>query len=145
MTASRDLLRDWEPPWFGFWRRDRTDAPGLPLLEEIVDADWRPADLGEIVSYLERSPTVLTSTFDDEPCHLCGDAGSDPGAYKYDGQWLWPVDLGHWVERHSVRLPDELVRRIRAADHEPPRLSDLDEIDPDDLPLPRIFSRPDPA
>ena len=136
MAASRHVLRHWDQPWFGFWRRDRTDVGEFPLLEELIDVDWRPADLAEIVSYLERSPTVLESSFEDEPCYLCGDASYDPGAYKYDGQSVWPVNLSHYVDKHSLRLPDKWVQRIRAAHYEPPQLTDLDLIGPGGLPLP---------
>jgi hypothetical protein len=26
-----------------------------------------------------------------------------------DGEWLWPEGLAHYVEAHSVRLPDAVV------------------------------------
>jgi hypothetical protein len=31
-----------------------------------------------------------------------------------DGEWLWPEGLAHYVERHSVRLPDEFIQTMRS-------------------------------
>jgi hypothetical protein len=31
-----------------------------------------------------------------------------------DGVWLWPQGLAHYVERHSVCLPEELVETMRS-------------------------------
>jgi hypothetical protein len=31
-----------------------------------------------------------------------------------DGVWMWPEGLAHYVEAHSVRLPDEFVDHMRS-------------------------------
>jgi hypothetical protein len=32
----------------------------------------------------------------------------------FDGVWIWPEGLAHYVERHSVRLPEEFVDHMRS-------------------------------
>src|SRR5579864_219982 len=32
----------------------------------------------------------------------------------YDGAWIWPEGLAHYVERHSVRLPEDFVDSMRS-------------------------------
>jgi uncharacterized protein (DUF952 family) len=32
----------------------------------------------------------------------------------YDGEWVWPEGLAHYVERHAVRLPEDFVESMRS-------------------------------
>jgi len=54
---------------------------------------------------------------------VCGtpDEQMDTHDGYYDGEWLWPRGLAHYVERHSVRLPDEFVQTMRSRSWQPPR------------------------
>ena len=40
-----------------------------------------------------------------------------------DGEWHWPLDAAHYVERHNVAVPSDLLDRMRQLDFEPPVLS----------------------
>src|SRR5262245_48523055 len=45
----------------------------------------------------------------------CGIPDNEMGSCDlYDGKWLWPEGLAHYVERHSVRLPDEFIQTMRS-------------------------------
>jgi hypothetical protein len=45
----------------------------------------------------------------------CGIPDRDMGSCDfYDGEWLWPQGLAHYIERHSVRLPDEFIQTMRS-------------------------------
>jgi hypothetical protein len=44
----------------------------------------------------------------------CGIPGNALGVEDlYDGEWFWPEGLTHYVECHSVRLPDEFIQTMR--------------------------------
>ena len=30
----------------------------------------------------------------------------------YDGEWIWPTGLAHYVEFHTVRLPEEFIKTM---------------------------------
>jgi hypothetical protein len=116
------FFAEWRPRWYGFWRGGREVDDALPRFGDLVDRSWAPSDRAELVDYLERAPIVLTGERPTRRCRLCGDFEFDPSAYRFDGEWLWPLDLPHLVARHAVRLPDALVERIRARDYRPPPL-----------------------
>jgi len=42
----------------------------------------------------------------DAPPPLLGDSDFT------DGEWVWPAGLAHYVEAHSVMLPDEFVQTM---------------------------------
>jgi hypothetical protein len=44
----------------------------------------------------------------------CGTPDEDMGSSDCDdGEWVWPAGLAHYVERHAVRLPGELIATMR--------------------------------
>jgi hypothetical protein len=53
---------------------------------------------------------------------VCGVADTEMGGIDlHDGEWLWPQGLAHYVEHHSVRLPDEFIETMRSRCWRPPR------------------------
>lgn len=133
MPGSR-FFADWRPRWYGFWRGGREADDALPRFRDLVDETWAPPDRVRIVDYLEGTPIVLTGATPPRRCRLCDDFEFDPSAYRFDGEWLWPLDLPHLVAAHAVRLPDELVERIRGRSYRPPPLPE--ELDLAALPFP---------
>jgi hypothetical protein len=58
---------------------------------------------------------------------VCGIADWDMGSADFcDGDWLWPEGLAHYVEKHSVRLPDEFIECMRLRSWQPPRAVDVE-------------------
>ncbi len=47
----------------------------------------------------------------------CGQRGLG-SADLTDGTWVWPEGLWHYVDVHSVRLPDEFIQHAAASDFE---------------------------
>lgn len=51
---------------------------------------------------------------------VCGTPDWEMGdSSLHDGEWEWPDGLAHYVERHSVRLPDEFINTMRSRDWRP--------------------------
>lgn len=40
-----------------------------------------------------------------------------------DGEWHWPLDAAHYVERHNVAVPSDLLDHMRQLGFKPPALS----------------------
>ena len=54
-------------------------------------------------------------------CFRCGiENHKVSGSNHYDGEWVWPRGLVHYVESHSVRLPEEFIETMRTRDWQPP-------------------------
>ena len=78
----------------------------LPDPHGLVVRNWRLQQRELIAGYL-RAGAVVSSWCGLSPCRFgCGGYGS---TCMSDGVWQWPAGLVHYVECHSLRLPDEFV------------------------------------
>ncbi|AWM40392.1 hypothetical protein GobsT_63900 [Gemmata obscuriglobus] len=121
-----DLWRDWPHRWFGFFCWESTQDDVFPSLGRLLDASWQVADRAELLEYLRQTPVCWSTQPSYCPCSLCGESLTDNATWRWDGEWLWPHTLAHYVERHGLRLPDALVARIRGRGHVPPQLRACD-------------------
>src|SRR5262249_43881661 len=117
----------------GYWKTDRQGCP-YPDPRLLVQPGWHADELDRIIAYL-RAGRVFTTWDGYSYCRFgcCDevedlvDAGVksqeflptgepvDIGASDlFDGVWIWPEGLAHYVERHSVRLPEEFVDYMRS-------------------------------
>jgi len=74
----------------------------------LVDPNWRVADRAPLIQYL-RSGIVVTQYFGLSWCRFrCGaiEMGSRDLS---DGEWIWPEGLAHYLNEHSLSLPDEFA------------------------------------
>jgi hypothetical protein len=96
----------------GYWFRPDDDSlPQFPDPKLLVDPKWQTADRGRIASYLRSSP-VFAQYLGFSICRFCGERNGT--GESTDGEWVWPEGLAHYVEAHSVRLPEEMVSAMRA-------------------------------
>jgi hypothetical protein len=99
----------------GYWKGEL--AHGWPDVLDYVDADWDEDERHAVSQYL-ASGTMARAFMGRSVCRLCGTAN---GFAEYtDGTYIWPSGLGHYVDEHNVRLPDEFVQ------HAVERLSELE-------------------
>lgn len=116
-----DIWREWPHQWFGDYGSDSPLDPLFPTMGQWIDLNWQPHDLDRIVAYLKLTPICWLSQGDfDHACSLCGTPLPENSTWIWDGVWLWPYNLFHYVEKHSLRLPDAMVQRIRERDYLPP-------------------------
>jgi hypothetical protein len=89
----------------GYW--DGRAAPdGWPDVCGFVAAVDDPVQRA-VAAYL-RSGTVVAAAAGVSRCRLCGAVNGS--AEQTDGEhFVWPEGLAHYVDEHSVRLPDEVV------------------------------------
>lgn len=117
-----------EPRRFGYWRVRAEDGP---VVQDFIDAEWKPHDLDKIVQYLSKSPLYFAIGCPSY-CTICKGVELLAGS-RSDGAWLWPPSLSHYVTEHHVRLPDRMLKHIRDSEY---RIVELDEIDEDKLDIP---------
>jgi hypothetical protein len=81
----------------------------------LVGSGRDPTDRELIVAYL-RSGQVYARWRGLSYCRFrCGIDPSLMGSRCLtDGAWVWPEGLAHYVEAHSVRLPEEFMRGMEA-------------------------------
>ena len=61
-------------------------------------------------------------------CDLIAGTG-DPigsGSLLTDGVWIWPDDLGYYIQRYKVELPVTFINFIRERNYSPPSESEID-------------------
>jgi hypothetical protein len=116
--------RRWPCTWFGFWREDEDGSEGCPSVFDWVVTNWRDhVDVDRVVGYLEASPCVIATSAD--ACVICRNIIRRSLAYRTDGVWYWPDTLAHYITQHGVRLPEEFLTRLLAAEHIAPKEEDL--------------------
>jgi hypothetical protein len=118
------LRREQECEYGGVRRRrgeiaERRAQPPNPLPNPatLVWAGWDPAERAGVVAYL-RAGQEWIQFHGWSYCRFeCGIAPSALGDRDLtDGVWVWPEGLPHYVEAHSVRLPDEFIDHMRSQD-----------------------------
>jgi len=100
----------------GYWRSERQD--GLPRPQDFVDPAWDPR-LRALASLYLRNASAAVSWRGSSSCRFsCKERNGS--RCMSDGVFIWPEGLVHYVDRHSVRLPDEfmdhVVARMRSGD-----------------------------
>jgi len=115
----------------GYYAGDSADrrAAGLPNPRHSA-AGLTPAQTKAVVGYLRSGEGLVHAGMrEDCVCYICGAAlpdkehkanvgrGKQLAAHQTDGAFLWPAGLAHYVEKHDVELPHELIERaLRVAD-----------------------------
>ena len=105
----------------GYWSGEL--AHGWPDVLDFVDEGWDRDKRGVLSQYI-ASGTLARVFMGLSVCRLCG-AANGFGEYT-DGTYIWPSGLGHYVDEHDVRLPDEFVQ------HAVRRLGELEAAEVDD-------------
>ena len=94
-------------------RRGRQPNP-LPDPAWLVWAGWNPTELPGVLAYLRAGQEWIRFRGWSYCRFACGIAPSALGDRDLtDGVWVWPEGLAHYVEAHSVRLPDEFIEYMR--------------------------------
>jgi hypothetical protein len=93
----------------GYWQDDECDQP-WPLPQNLVRVEWNESIKSCMLRYL-RSGVVLHEYLGFSHCRVnCGISDNAMGNSELtDGEWVWPEGLIHYLEAHSIALPDEFI------------------------------------
>ena len=107
MPSSANVSPKFEA--LGYWFNEL--APNQYPRPQTLVGRWQPTRRAAVVAYL-RSGTVFERYGGLSYCRFhCGLANRALGTCDlFDGQWLWPSGLAHYVEAHDVRLPEKFIR-----------------------------------
>ena len=98
---------------FGYWRS--LYAPTLPDPAWFVDASWATDERQRVIAYLRQGRSVV-SWMGFSWCRFRCDIslGAMGASDLTDGFYCWPEGLIHYISKHNLRLPAELVQYILA-------------------------------
>jgi hypothetical protein len=97
----------------GYWAGGEPDgAPAEWPHPRSLVTRWKPAERERVVAYLTGGH-VLAHYLGSSWCRF-GCQEPNGSAELWDGTYVWPEGLAHYVGRHSVGLPDTFVRHIEA-------------------------------
>jgi hypothetical protein len=108
----------------GYWRE--SGARHWPRPQWLVRKDWQNDDRQRIIAYL-RSGHEIAAYVGHSFCRFdCGIDDFEMGNRDLtDGEWIWPEGLAHYIESHSVILPEQLIDTMRLHAWQ---VSDLDRV-----------------
>lgn len=97
----------------GYWRNESDDSTrAFPHPRTLQRPGWLPAQSRvQLLEYLRSAP-VLCEYRGLSHCRFeCGVDHRVMGWREHwDGIWVWPEGLAHYVEHHDVALPDEFIQ-----------------------------------
>ncbi len=93
----------------GYWSGPDAGA-AWPDVHSFVDADASPHSQEALADDLDDG-LVLRAAAGYSSCRICGVPNGS--TELTNGLYVWPEGLGHYVRKHSVRLPDMLISGIR--------------------------------
>ncbi len=98
---------------FGYWRS--LYEPSLPDPAWFVDASWDKTERQQVAYYLSQGHLSCTWMGFSWCRFRCGiPAGAMGASDLTDGIYCWPQGLAHYISKHALRLPPELVQYILA-------------------------------
>lgn len=118
---------DWGGKKFiGYWHQPKhpDDPPyddpeiqafidNLPHPQEYVDPEWDPIEREMVVRYLKLG-TKFVGWMGSSRCRFGCELRNGSRCLTFDGSWVYPEGLAHYVEEHGVRVPQEFVDYIRS-------------------------------
>ncbi len=115
------IFASWPHRWFFVpnTTSEKTSS-GYPL-SAWIDPSWTPDDLARLLIYLASAPVYTYTFVSGVKCALCGSVLEGASIMRWDGTWLWGDEDRHFVEKHSVRLPDQMVEHIRKRNYSCPQ------------------------
>jgi hypothetical protein len=96
------------PRLIGYWYSE--DAPSWPDPRRFVDEKQDEENRGKVIDFLQGGAVSAVSG-GIEQCRLCGHCFRGSMAQS-DGYYCWVSPLVHYIEAHSVRLPDEFIQHV---------------------------------
>jgi hypothetical protein len=114
----------------GYWKND--ECRRYPQPQRLVQPGWHTQDLAKIITYL-RSGRDYISYLGYSHCRFsdCRDECRERNGVSdlSDGVWVWPEGLAHYIEKHSVILPEEFISTMRLNDWRIPQQIELPKIE----------------
>ena len=113
----------WPYKVLGKWREMGTFWAPYPSVYDFIDPNWNPPYRDRIINYLRTAKVISVTSKLQSPCVIDDDDINITLCHCTDGVWEWYDDLAHYVEVHSVRLPDAFVEHMLSLDFTPPVLN----------------------
>ncbi len=98
----------------GYWFNESAPS-ALPRPQRLIGR-WPARQRSQVARYL-RAGSVFESYRAGTFCRFACDIPARVLGRRdlTDGVWVWPEGLAHYVEAHSVRLPDRFARHVARA------------------------------
>src|SRR5690242_3725805 len=91
----------------GYWHS--TYEPDYPDPGKFVDNEWDKEEKGNIFRYLQSGHSMPYVAKGVSWCRFrCGVNHLDADEFT-DGKYVWPEGLAHYIDKHEVRLPNEVI------------------------------------
>lgn len=93
----------------GYWDEEGLDAGrhSYPKAQDLVTT-WDPETKEKVLTLLKLGGEAVNFYRGYSTCRFCGILNGT--SERYGAGWLWPQGLAHYVEAHSVALPEQFIK-----------------------------------
>ena len=96
--------------WVGPWKNHEFGDPSM--LRDHMDPEWDECERFVVSEYLEKSGFLVNAPLDGYTmCYVCHES-LYAGFVRTDGVFTWRTGLGHYVQEHSLRLPQSFIDHV---------------------------------
>jgi hypothetical protein len=99
-----EKAKSWKRIPIGYWHSKY--EPNLPFPKEN-SSYLSQSDKDILIQYLTNSNHKKIHCLGHSECRICDKINGSLDIF--DGKYIWPEGLSHYIEMHDVELPDEFV------------------------------------
>jgi len=94
--------------FIGYWKPPRgPNLKNLPDPSSFIDPDMEQDFADKTARVLEMGATFVQWR-GPSSCRICG-VRNEAKCLTFDGTWVWPEGLAHYVQAHRVRLHSDFI------------------------------------
>ncbi|WP_276481180.1 hypothetical protein [Paraflavitalea pollutisoli] len=105
---------EWPHKWFGVWREYGKGYEQYPSVWDFVQPELNAGyEKPRLLKYIRSGYALASSSRRHYPHPVTGMVKTGSICYRTDGVWLWLDDLGDYIEKSGVVIPDAWYRHIQ--------------------------------
>ncbi len=109
-------MKSWPHKWFGSWMEMGSTYSHCPSIYDWVipeRATQYGNDLPYILHYLANGYCLVATSASAFPNVITGERRKGSLSFRTDGVWIWQDDLGDYIVKNKVAIPEEFFIHMK--------------------------------
>lgn len=106
-------FNSWSFKWFGLWEEYGKGYEKYPSIKNFVNKERNLRYAKEkILKYLNEGFPFVSTSKASFPSPFTGEVGHGSVSFRTDGEWVWLDNIGEFIERNDLVIPEGLYERM---------------------------------